>query len=282
MTRRPPRSTLSSSSAASDVYKRQIVGELLELAPPGEVKDVERDLRAIADPSAPPTEDAFAAGFQRYNNKEMVSLTHGDHQVLLSQHGMVESNQYMDPRHAEIVTVDPVAQEVVSASPMDESAFGAEPALRAALDDALQEYCREFFAEGAACAVYPDLTMCVSSRIYSPQKAWSGRWQSVYKYVDGVLSGSVDVSIHYYEFGNTVKNTHYDAPPVQVGADAETIVGLVSSTDLAYHKICTEDAADLKEQFKSLRRQLPITKSKIDWLKIQNEAKVKRELEGLQ
>ena len=39
------------------------------------------DIRAIADPNAAPTEASYMAGYQRYNNKEMIAVTHGDHQV---------------------------------------------------------------------------------------------------------------------------------------------------------------------------------------------------------
>jgi capping protein alpha len=237
------------------------------------------DIRAIVDPNAGVTEASYMAGYERYNNKEMIAVSYKEQQVLLSAHGMVESGRYMDPRHGVVLKVDSVYQEVRGEEPLEDA--GAEPELRAALDEALQAHCAEYFAEGAVCAVYPDLTMCVSARIYAPQKAWSGRWQSVYKYVDGTLSGSVDINIHYYEFGNINKTAHFDTVPIKVDADAESIIAAIRDADVAYHKMCTEDAANMKEQFKSLLRQLPITKSKIDWLKIHNESKVKGELEGL-
>ena len=46
---------------------------------------------------------------------------------------------------------------------------------RGAIDEACQAYCSEAFADGAVCAVYPDgagVTICISSRIYAPAKAW--------------------------------------------------------------------------------------------------------------
>jgi len=261
-----------------------IVSELLELAPPGEVKDVERDIRAIADPDAPPSEAAFAAGFTKYNEKEMISVEHEGKQILISSKGSVGGNKYMEPRTGTLVTVDPVKQEVVSAEPMPDDMQGSNPALRGAIDEACQAYCSEAFADGAVCAVYPDgagVTICISSRIYAPAKAWSGRWQSQYSVADGKLSGQISVSIHYYEYGNTVKTAQHTVGPVTVTSDAGEIVEAIRAIELTYHQESSKQAANLKEQFKSLRRQLPITKSKIDWLKIQTEAKVKGELEGL-
>lgn len=109
-------------------------------------------------------------------------------------------------------------------------------ARRGAIDEACQSYCSEAFADGAVCAVYPDgagVTICISSRIYAPSKAWyihtacalalsslmngccrSGRWQSQYSVADGKLSGQISVSIHYYEYGNTVKTAQHTVGPV--------------------------------------------------------------------
>eukprot|EP00658_Telonema_sp_P-2_P001836 TRINITY_DN10685_c0_g2_i4.p1 TRINITY_DN10685_c0_g2~~TRINITY_DN10685_c0_g2_i4.p1 ORF type:complete len:251 (+),score=75.09 TRINITY_DN10685_c0_g2_i4:158-910(+) len=244
-------------------------------------RDLERDIRAIATEDPAPSEEAYAQGFQAYNNKEMISLKHGENQVLLSVYGMVQENVYMDPRNAQMVTVDPIGQEITAAEPMDESMLGAQADLRAGLDQAVQQYCTDSFAEGAASAVYPDLTVCISSSIYAPNKAWSGRWQSVYKFENGHLSGTVDVSIHYYEFGNTMKTTSFNVPAREVPADPQEIVDAIRNSDLEYHKMCTQDAVELKQQFTSLRRQLPITKAKLDWAKLQNECKVKGELAGL-
>src|SRR5664280_1878410 len=50
MIRRPPRSTLSSSSAASDVYKRQVLGEMVELP----LVVLEGDARLVAGDRLPP------------------------------------------------------------------------------------------------------------------------------------------------------------------------------------------------------------------------------------
>merc|ERR1711865_772887 len=259
----------------------EIVSELLELVPPGEVKDVERDIRCIADPAAPPSEAAFATGFSKYNEKEMVSVTHDGQSILLSTKGSLGDNKYLDPRNSAVITVDPVKQEVLSSEPMSDDMQGSDPALRTAIDEAAQAYCCEAFADGAVCAVYPDLSICISSRIYAPQKAWTGRWQSQYTFANGNLQGKIGVSIHYYEFGNTVKTATFDVAAVPVAADGGAIIEAIREIELRYHQASSVQAADLKEQFKSLRRQLPITKSKIDWLKIQTEAKVKGELEGL-
>jgi hypothetical protein len=94
------------------------------------------DIRAIADPAAPPSEAAFAAGFTKYNEKEMISVEHEGNQVracnshcvvhhalnetvacrqiLLSSKGSVGDNKYMEPRTGTLVTVDPVKQVLSS------------------------------------------------------------------------------------------------------------------------------------------------------------------------
>ena len=51
--------------------------------------------------------------------------------------------------------------------------------------------------------MYPDLTVCISSGLFAPNKFWNGRWTSVWKYAGGKLNGSVTVQVHYYEKVNT-------------------------------------------------------------------------------
>ena len=70
MIRRPPRSTLDRSSAASDVYKRQIYGLLAQLYYSAPTPDLLASLRVA------PTEAPAAGGFLEEPWREPVSYTH--------------------------------------------------------------------------------------------------------------------------------------------------------------------------------------------------------------
>jgi len=252
---------------------------LLELSPPGEIKTIEADLRTICEDAA--LVDAVAEpSYRAYNQKQMISVEHEGQQILLSEHGLVDGNRYLDPRSKQIFTVDHVAQSISSAEPADASHEGPNAELRASIDTALQEYVAGAFPK-AASAVYPSLHICISSGLFAPAKFWNGRWTSIWHYAGGKLSGSVKVHVHYFEKGNVHKTVNFNSPEAPVAEDGKAIVAAIAAAELAFHRAVTEEASALKESFKSLRRALPMTKKEIDWKKIQSEARVGKELGGL-
>jgi len=255
-----------------------IVKSLLELSPPGEIKNIEADLLKIADPEM--VNATNPAAYKAYNQSQMISVDHEDHQVLISEFGLLDGDRYLDPRNKQVITIDHVQQSVVSSEPSEASHEGAKPELRAAIDAELQQYVASAYP-GAASAVYPDLTICISSGLFAPNKYWNGRWTSTWRYSDGTLSGEVKVHVHYYEKGNVHKTVRFAAELPGTPADGPAIVSALGAKELEFHRQLTEDAANIKESFKSLRRALPVTKKPIDWKNIQSEARVGKELSGL-
>lgn len=129
----------------------------------------------------------------------------------------------------------------------------------------------------AALGVYPTpdddgkIAIVLVSNKYSPNNFWNGRWRSAYT-VDpaagGALQGSIKVDVHYYEDGNVRMLTE---KPVsgKGGAGAQEIVRAVAALERKYQEDLNRAFASLSEgAFKGLRRQLPITRQKIEWEKI--------------
>jgi capping protein alpha len=76
--------------------------------------------------------------------------------------------------------------------------------------------------------------------------------------------------VHYYEDGNVRLLTSKDVS-VSVGANAGAadIVRQIAGVEKKYQEDLNKAFASLSEgAFKSLRRQLPITRQKIEWEKI--------------
>jgi capping protein alpha len=107
--------------------------------------------------------------------------------------------------------------------------------------------------------VYPDLSLCISSGLFAPAKFWNGRWTSVWKYGAGKLTGAVNVNVHYFEKGNVHKKVSFTSPQIAVAEDAQAIVAAIGQAELGFHRQVTEEAAAIKESFKSLRRALPVS-----------------------
>lgn len=75
--------------------------------------------------------------------------------------------------------------------------------------------------------------------------------------------------MHYYEDGNVRLLTTKPVEEVQVGSTGGDIVREIAKVEKAYQEELNKAFGQLSEgAFKGLRRQLPITRQKIDWEKI--------------
>lgn len=99
----------------------------------------------------------------------------------------------------------------------------------------------------------------------------NGRWRSVYTFdpSSGSLEGTIKVDVHYYEDGNVRLQTK---KPVSVSVASSTGAGIakeISSTERKYQEELNRGFVSLSEgAFKGLRRQLPVTRQKIEWDKV--------------
>lgn len=99
----------------------------------------------------------------------------------------------------------------------------------------------------------------------------NGRWRSLYIYSpsSSSLTGSIKVDVHYYEDGNVRLLTD---KPVSVSIASPTPASIVREIAITEKKVQEElnkGFINLSEgAFKGLRRQLPITRQKIEWDKI--------------
>lgn len=75
--------------------------------------------------------------------------------------------------------------------------------------------------------------------------------------------------MHYYEDGNVALNT---AKPVTIAIpslSAETIMGRIGAAERDYQETLNRAFVQMAEEaFKNLRRQLPITRQKVEWEKV--------------
>jgi len=105
---------------------------------------------------------------------------------------------------------------------------------------------------------------------YSPSNFWNGRWRSSYIYspASGQLTGTINVDVHYYEDGNVRLLTNKEVA-ASVGSTAAEVVRAIAQAEKKYQEDLNRAFGGLAEgAFKSLRRQLPITRQKIEWEKI--------------
>ncbi|KAF0928463.1 hypothetical protein E2562_004108, partial [Oryza meyeriana var. granulata] len=233
----PPRREPQMSDGAgageelSDRQKREIAVWFLSNAPAGEIHYVAKDVRALLGDEAV-YEAAAAEAFPEYNKAHLVSLELPDRSgdLIITTYGELDKNNYLDPRTAQVATVDHIKQNCTKLRPAaDEelpSAYIEE--FRSALDVELSKYICEAYPKGV-CAVYCTsgkdidgpgadfgLAAIISAARRSPQNFCNGSWRSIWtlEFNDGSqfveIKGKIQVGAHYFEEGNVQLDTNID------------------------------------------------------------------------
>jgi capping protein alpha len=152
----------------------------------------------------------------------------------------------------------------------------AYTAHRKSLYKSLTPHAREHYPAGTI-GIYPHASdssiaiLTVSSK-YSPSNFWNGRWRSSYTLSpsSGTLTGTIQVDVHYYEDGN-VRLLTSKKLDLKVGSDpsAMEVIKSIAAAERKYQEELNRGFAGLSEgAFKGLRRQLPVTRQKVEWEKV--------------
>ena len=106
---------------------------------------------------------------------------------------------------------------------------------------------------------------------YSPQNFWNGRWRSTYivNPSSNSLTGTIKVDVHYYEDGNVRMNTSKKIEISSGTGSADAVVREIAKAENKYQEELNRAFTALAEgSFKGLRRQLPVTRQRVEWDKI--------------
>ncbi|CAN8001689.1 unnamed protein product [Ixodes hexagonus] len=284
----------------SDQEKVRIVSDFILLAPPGEFNEVFNDVRLLLNNDTLLKEGASSA-FAQYNKDQLtpVDVEGSDSKALITHYNDLGEGRFYDTRTRQSFRYDHLRKEASdyqthaggSLGQGGDSAGGAAgyaETWRAALEEAWTQYAREHYRHGA-CAVYDrstnsqevTLVACLEDHQFQAQNFWNGRWRSVWtvNFPTGASSadvkGLVKVQVHYYEDGNVqlvsskeIKSTLSITSEQQA---AKEFVQVVEDAENEYQTAISENYQTMSDTtFKALRRQLPLTRTKIDWTKILN------------
>jgi len=261
--------------------KLKIAHQFILESPPGELNDVFNDLIVLLD-----IDDykeylpQFVKSFQEYNNANFipVEIPNQDSKAIISKFGMIDDEHYLDPRSGNSFSFDHFHQKVDDVQKV-EIEENEEFALREAVDDEIQKYVKEHFAEGVNAVYYKEnnMTIIITANKYNPDNFWNGRWRSIYHIntESNEVTGYIKSNVHYYEDGNV---------QLEWKKDTTFTLSKDKSDPTAYAKAITKGIDDfernaeisLKETYndqannvlKALRRALPVTKQKMDWNQI--------------
>ncbi|KAH6894402.1 F-actin-capping protein subunit alpha [Thelonectria olida] len=249
----------------------ETVSAFVEGAPPGELADVVADIKALTL-SSPDILADLAPAFQKYNEEQFVTvkLPGSSQPVIISSHNSLGDGRYFDVESSSSFAFNHATQK---ASAVQSYALeGPQADLVKSTLKNLSTYVQEHFAN-AAYGVYPiesdsRIAVIIVGNKYSPNNFWNGRWRSLYLFdpSSGSLEGALKVDVHYYEDGNVRLLTN---KPISASISSGTGAGIVkeiSVSEKKYQEELNRGFVSLSEgAFKGLRRQLPVTRQKIEW-----------------
>ncbi|XP_014241287.1 F-actin-capping protein subunit alpha [Cimex lectularius] len=274
--------TLDGEETISDQEKLKIVSNFILHSPPGEFNEVFNDARFLLNNDTLLKEGALGV-FAQYCKDQLtpVKIKNGDFPVLITEHNDLGSNRYYDARTKQSFKYDPLRRETSNYDTW-EPQVGTEK-WRAALETELDEYIANHYTKGT-CSVFSkkedgkiSLVACIEAHLFQPKNCWNGCWRSQWLVVfdsdTAQVKGVLKIQVHYYEDGNvqlvSSKEVVHSLNVSDEDQLAKDLVKIFEESEGDYQNAISDNYGTMSDTtFKALRRQLPVTRSKIDWSKM--------------
>lgn len=281
------------SDTISNQEKVKIASDFVLHSPPGEFNEVFNDVRVLLSNDTLLKEGASSA-FAQYNKDQLTParVEGGQYCCLVTDYNDLGGGKFADPRTKQSFRYDHLRKEASDFQPWQPNA-SLEP-LRFAIENEATAYTLNHYKHGicSAFSVIDDeigkaVVLCIEDHQFQPKNFWNGRWRSVWTVrQDGgqaQVNGILKVQVHYYEDGNVqlvsskeIKETISKSSDEQLAGD---LVSLMEQSETEYQSAISENYQTMSDTtFKALRRQLPVTRTKIDWNKIVSYSGAMKEL----
>ncbi|KAK9484014.1 F-actin-capping protein subunit alpha [Lipomyces starkeyi] len=241
----------------------------LDDAPPGEVKEVYQDIKSIVEEDSDII-DGLESAFEKYNLSQFVTvkLPGAEKAVIVSKYNNLGSDRFYDPELGKSFNLDHRSLKVIDVDEYDSAVD-----VVSSITGDVKHYVLEHYPDPSSYGVFPqssedDIAIVVVGNKYSPSNFWNGRWRSSYiaDLASGSLTGTIAIDVHYYEDGNVRLKATKQVESDFKTAQTSSIIKSIAALERSYQEELNREFGGLSDgAFKSLRRQLPVTRSKIEW-----------------
>ncbi|VDP39398.1 unnamed protein product [Soboliphyme baturini] len=275
----------------SDKDRARIASEFIVHAPPGEFNEVFNDVRVLVN-NDQLLRDGCAQAFRQYDKDQFtpVKTESGQKPSLVTQFNELDNGRFFDQRHKKIFSFDHLRKECFDVQSFDDMGIRVkvEPH-RSAVQAAIDSYTADHYKDGVSIVVSDvdpasgqiKLIVCIECHLFQPKNFCNGKWCSQWSLTFSPedktteILGLIKVRVHYYEEGNIqlisskdVKRKVSNLVRSDVNSFAKEVAKIIEEEESIYQVAVSGNYQTMSDTtFKALRRQLPVTRTKIDWSK---------------
>lgn len=238
------------------------LADLTESAPAGELKEIYNDLVTML-----PDQQVIIREYVAHLAETQGIVIPGE--GIASQENKNESSgKFWDCKRKKMYNVTFIDSELFDHE--EATSKITYPDLYNELVEKIQEYGDSQFPSQFEFNVIPEsatkLTVLLIGQKLNKSNFYTGRWRASYKFDESEQAhGDISIDIHYYEEGN-VRFQFEESIQKKCKFSASAIVNFIQSVEnAALMKVINQFTALNQNHFKTLRRLLPVTKSRINW-----------------
>jgi len=265
----------------SDEEKVSIASNFILNSPPGELNEVLHDVKVLLKNSVLLNEVTSSVLQCNKNQLTRVTVQNIPHPCVISEFNDMGNGNFLDPRSRKCFKYDHLRREASGCDDWD-----PDPTTdnwRVPLEKALDDYVLNHYYAGF-CSVFAKkegpvviINACIEGHQFSPKNYWNGQWTSKWSIAIenglAIVKGNLKIQVHFYEEGNvqliSLKEVEQNIVVSNEDQMAEDFIKVIEESESHYQKAVGNNFSSMSDTtFKALRRQLPLTKTKMEWDKV--------------